>query len=351
MDEKQRNYGIDLLRLISMFMVCLLHTLGKGGVLDACQVGSLNYKVYWGIEVISYCAVDVFAIISGYVAFDKRSQKYEKIVLMWLQAFFYSFVLTVLLMAIGVSQRISVKQLIKCAFPVTFEQFWYFTGYFVLFFAMPVLNSILFSLDVSASKKMFIVLITLFSIPELIVDPFKLYWGYSALWLIILYCIGVLAKRINLFANKSTGLLIGILVGCNLITWICCNVGLRLMATYVSPLVIMSGFIWIVLFSRLQLKGTIIKRLAPLAFGVYLFHSNYIIFNRIIEGAFVFCTEKNIIVGVIYVFSIATGIFISGLIVEFIRVQLFKLLRIHMFAEWASALAVKYVDKMAMILN
>lgn len=31
MDVKRRNYGIDLLRLISMFMVCILHTLGKGG--------------------------------------------------------------------------------------------------------------------------------------------------------------------------------------------------------------------------------------------------------------------------------------------------------------------------------
>lgn len=28
--EKQRNYGIDLLRLVLMLMVCLLHVLGRG---------------------------------------------------------------------------------------------------------------------------------------------------------------------------------------------------------------------------------------------------------------------------------------------------------------------------------
>lgn len=31
MSEKKRNYGIDLLRMISMFMVVVLHVLGQGG--------------------------------------------------------------------------------------------------------------------------------------------------------------------------------------------------------------------------------------------------------------------------------------------------------------------------------
>ena len=30
-----RNHGIDLLRLVLMFMVCMLHTLGQGGILNA----------------------------------------------------------------------------------------------------------------------------------------------------------------------------------------------------------------------------------------------------------------------------------------------------------------------------
>ena len=30
-----RNHGIDLLRLALMFMVCMLHTLGQGGILNA----------------------------------------------------------------------------------------------------------------------------------------------------------------------------------------------------------------------------------------------------------------------------------------------------------------------------
>ena len=34
-ESSNRNYGIDALRLLLMFMVCILHTMGQGGVLGA----------------------------------------------------------------------------------------------------------------------------------------------------------------------------------------------------------------------------------------------------------------------------------------------------------------------------
>lgn len=96
----ERNYGIDLLRLVLMYMVCMLHTLGQGGILGVCQAGTVEYKAFWFLEILSYCAVDGFAIISGYMAVD-RPRKYEKLVDMWFQAFFYSFVITMLFTLAG----------------------------------------------------------------------------------------------------------------------------------------------------------------------------------------------------------------------------------------------------------
>ena len=90
--RKERNYGIDLLRIVLMYMVCILHTLGQGGILDACADGTGRYKVFWFLEILSYCAVDGFALISGYMATDQPS-KFEKLVDMWFQAFFYSFII------------------------------------------------------------------------------------------------------------------------------------------------------------------------------------------------------------------------------------------------------------------
>ena len=40
---QERNYGIDFLRIISMFMIVILHILGNGGILASVQIGSSNY--------------------------------------------------------------------------------------------------------------------------------------------------------------------------------------------------------------------------------------------------------------------------------------------------------------------
>ena len=146
---KERNYGIDLLRLVLMYMVCMLHTLGQGGILQSCQTGGAGYKVFWFLEIFSYCAVDGFALISGYMAKDKP-RKYSKIAEMWFQAFFYSFVVTlVLLLCLNVN--IGIKEILQNALPVTYKKFWYFSAYFALFFAIPVLNKFIFSIDMVLS--------------------------------------------------------------------------------------------------------------------------------------------------------------------------------------------------------
>ena len=74
--SKSHNYGIDLLRLVLMFMVCVLHVLGQGGVLDASSSFLIKNKIFWAMEILSYCAVDSFAIISGYMATNKP-KKYK----------------------------------------------------------------------------------------------------------------------------------------------------------------------------------------------------------------------------------------------------------------------------------
>ena len=66
----KRNYGIDLLRMILMLMVVILHVLGHGGVLDATTPLSAKYCVSWLIESFAYCAVNCYALISGYVYFN-----------------------------------------------------------------------------------------------------------------------------------------------------------------------------------------------------------------------------------------------------------------------------------------
>lgn len=339
---KERNYGVDLLRLVLMFMVCMLHTLGQGGILNACEVGTLQYKTYWFFEILSYCAVDGFAIISGYMAIDKP-RKYEKLVEMWFQAFFYSFIVTFILTIIGVNESWGKFDIIKCALPMTFGKFWYFTAFFALFLSIPILNKFVFGINEVMAKKSLIILVALFSIGGVVSDPFKTQGGYSAIWLIVLYMIGALSKKIKLFETKKSLTLIILWALCIMCTW-CVHmfVGIGRLTNYVSPTILLSGIIMVVLFSRIKVKGNIISKLSPLAFGIYLFQLNQVIWNTIIKDAFAFVVSKSIVVGIGYIFIFASLIFVSGLIVEFIRSKIAKLIRIP----YLSKKVVEIIDKL-----
>ena len=88
-----------------------------------------------------------------------------------------------------------------------------------------------------------------------------------------------------------------------------------------------SAIIMVVLFSRLRLSGTIISKIAPLAFGVYLFQNNSVIWEQI-KGKFAFVAQMPVGLGVSCVLGIAFGIFTVGIIVEAIRKRLETILHI-----------------------
>lgn len=68
--SKQRLYGIDIARLTAMFMVVVLHNHGRGGVLD-WTIDSMRDCVYLALEYYAIVAVNVFALISGYLSAGK----------------------------------------------------------------------------------------------------------------------------------------------------------------------------------------------------------------------------------------------------------------------------------------
>ncbi len=330
---KEHNCGIDLLRLLLMFMVCILHVLGQGGVLANSPIGSIKYSVFWFIEIFSYCAVDAFALISGYIATNKP-RKYEKLVNMWFQVFFYSFVITIFFVLVNKAGNIGIRGIIENAFPITFEKYWYMTAYFLLFLAMPILNGFLFKLSKDTAKKVFIIFVVLFSFIGLIADAFKTSAGYSALWLIVLYSIGVLGNKIDLFSKKKTATLIclwALLIICTWYSYVFLQIGIFL--NYISPTIVFSGLIMVILFKRLKIRSSFIIKLASLSLGVYLLQLNQVIWNNVIAGKFAFIASENIYLGVLYVSLIALVMLVAGLLVEFVRSKLAKLLKLDLLSK------------------
>lgn len=345
--NRKRNYGVDLFRLVLMFMVCILHTLGHGGILKASVGSPIKSAVFWLLETFVFCAVDSFAFISGYVSNGKYS-KFSKLIDMWFQVVFYSFGITIIALILGIGS-FNIKELIKGIIPVTSGIYWYFTSYFILFFTIPILNKFFFSLEKDKAKKAFIIIAFLFTILGTVNDPFNTRMGYSGLWLMVLYSLGVLAKKIELFENRSSIQLVCLWIICILVSWGLKQItGSESLIAYVSPTIVLSGMIMVILFSRLKLNQkiiSIVSKLSPLAFGIYLFQETPIIRNNLINNSFSFLEKENVIWGFLGVLVIAFIIFTSGLFVEFIRLNLAKFFKISMLSKKIEILFNNILDR------
>ena len=51
---KGRNQGIEALRIVSMFLIVVMHTLKQGGVLVAANGSTAHFYLAWFLEVIAF---------------------------------------------------------------------------------------------------------------------------------------------------------------------------------------------------------------------------------------------------------------------------------------------------------
>lgn len=110
-----------------MFYVIILHCLGKGGVLDAAQAGTVQYASAWFLETFAYCTVNIFGLISGYVGYSDipKKTKYSNWILMWLQVVFYGIMITGVFRLI-MPDAVTKKDFFEMFLPVSKELYWYF---------------------------------------------------------------------------------------------------------------------------------------------------------------------------------------------------------------------------------
>ena len=181
-----KNRGIDALRMVAMFMVVTLHILTQGGVLNASVRFTSQYEAGWFLQTAAFCAVDVYALISGYV-WACAEYRYRKIIELWLQVAVYTVSITVLLCFL-IPSSVSATQWLKAFFPVMSGQYWYFSSYVALFLFIPLLNMILEKMEKRQLRFCLGMILLFFSCFQTLFysDVFGTNDGYSAIWLMIL---------------------------------------------------------------------------------------------------------------------------------------------------------------------
>ncbi len=339
-----RNYGVDILKFVSMFMVVILHVLGEGGggVLAAAKAGTSQYIIAWLMEIAAYGAVNCFAMTSGYLMVE-RSYKTARLFPMWAQVLFYSLSMSAVRYALYPEEMVQ-EQWIKALFPASAGLLWYFSAYVGLFFLMPFINRLVKSLTKRQAALSLVALIGLFTVWRMFPysSVFGTLDGYSCVWLGMMYYLGACIKYHRLFETVNGLSAAGLYVGGVGVTFI----GFYLLRnvislpfkiiwlTYASPTVVLSCIGLMLLCKRLVVQNRmwqkIIVTLSSLGFGVYIIHSHPLFWNHVLKGRFYsFGVELDGLALAGAVLLAAALIFAMCAVVDWLREQLFKLCRIN----------------------
>lgn len=342
--EKTRESGIDLLKVLLMYMVVVLHVLGQGGVLENTEVLSANYEIAWFLEILTMCAVNTFAMASGYVMADSEF-KYYRIVVLWLQVVFYTIGISVFFY-ICVPDSAGVKDIIWSAFPVISQEYWYFTAYFGMFFFIPFINNMVNALSQKDIKCLIFTIFILLSVLTSYKDIFNTEKGYSFLWMAVMYTIGVCCKKIRFKISVKKAVMAYFVLSCIvLVTKFCAetfrgdinNIGSRnsrindLLVSYTTPMIVLMALSLLIAFSKINLPGKVrevVLFFSKLSFSVYLIHTHPLIFWYLINGAFVNICDLNAVSFLLSILGIAFIIYLICMIIDVLRYELFKIFRV-----------------------
>lgn len=374
-----RNYGIDLLRMVSMFLVAILHTLGQGGVIGVTGAGTASYAAVWFLETAAYCAVNCYALISGYVSvkagggacpggpqvsgsapggasvggshgksqvsgsapgiasvggcgFRPVRYRFSRFLNLWLEVTFYTVTMTVIF-AVACPGAVGIKEAVSAFFPLLTKQYWYFNAYFVLFLAMPFVDRLI---EVLSKKDMQLLLGGIglgFSILPTIAnkDIFVTGKGYSGLWLICLYIIGAYIKLYMKALPMKKWQSMGLYIVCVAAAWLWKIVDLgqvrNLFIHYTSPFILLAAVSLLLFFRDCRFgprSCRLIALLSPAAFGVYLIHVNPLFWEHVMKKAFVDFKSLPPAALVLAVLAAALCIYAVGSLIDVVRIRIFN---------------------------
>lgn len=261
-----RQSNLEALRLVCMLMILNLHSFWGynhgSGIVQALDFFR---------ETTSICAVNVFLLISGYFGIKWKWKSFYNLIF---QIFFYSFGIYLVACGVGIIE-FSISGLLQNVKGL-YASWGFITGYILLYFCTPILNTFVEKTD----KKHILVtiIVILFAenficrnygylnygllyligrflnksnvVNDLRINASRLYWLTTILMFIIVY---VLFKFVNVDdAAVMQSLFIGY--------------------SYAAPLVILQAISLFLIFSRFKFTSKLINWCASSCLAIFLIH-------------------------------------------------------------------------------
>ena len=361
--KKEKFFGIELLRILATFYIILLHVVGQGGV-AAASGGKGTYTVSYLLLALAYPAVNCYALISGFVGCKSRF-KLSRLLSLWLTVVFVNLAVwgAFRLLAPEMAASFSLEACLK---PLLTNEYWYVTAYFGLSVLSPVLNAAA-ELPKKTFAEMLIGLFACFVLLPKIADNdlFLTRSGYSTLWLVLLYLVGMFF-RLHLLPKKRSRLcgaaclavygMISVFLPLQkrltenklLASGIENPVYLKNYA-YTSVLIVLSSIALFAVFTRINVQNKAVCKFisffSTASFGVYILHTQPLVWANLLQDAFSQFAVFSAPVMAACCLAAALGIFLACTAVEKLRALLFCVTRLDRLIVFLPSVTERTIEK------
>ena len=290
--RKERLSGIELLKLIAMFMIVMSHSGPYYGDVYAesyvnlrestTNIQNLLLVLYIYMGQIGNC---IFLMCSAYFLLEKKKVKGEKVLYFLGDCLFFS--VSFLLVFLLAGQELSWLTILKQFFPTTFDFNWYVGCYLLVYIMHPALNLIIDHLSRKQLLLTDLVGLVLYSLMQMLVrDSFHYnrLIGFILIYFLMAYCKKYLRNTCcNTFRNVlglfGAGiLLVGVILITNVLGFYTDTFANKMLyfSIFVNPLIIWMSFCTFYLFQSMKFKNGVVNLLASVTLYIYVIHENYL---------------------------------------------------------------------------
>lgn len=338
MKTRERNLGIEMLRVLAMLGIVIQHILGHGWVVQSINSGTWKYDMVVALRSVCLFGISEFALISGYVGVKSR-YRYSSIVLQWTKVWLYSVFFTALASILDPG-AVGKGDWFGAMLPTLNKTFWYFTCYLGCFMFAPIINRGVKQLTGKQGAVMTVTMLYIFSMLSNALGGDAMYVnaGKGTLWLVIMYTVGAYFGHFQPHMRVSKAVL-----------WVLAAVSMLIMAglepvaeklriDYLSKgphnnsiQTVFMAVSMLLLFSRLEIRRgkKLISWLGSASFGVYVLHEHpFIRKYTITPHAYKLADLGNVEIIFGIVLS-AAGLYLACALVDGLREKLYRALRVR----------------------
>lgn len=334
---KQRESGIELLRILAMFLVLIYHSnmwsleyifINDNNIYNNANsyiptILSINV-----IEGVSKVCVNLFVLISGYFGI-KLSIK--RILSFLFQCFFIVLLGWIYFFVSSDHLRISIGIVLQIL-TSWFSSSWFIQSYLLLMLFSPILNTFV---EHTSCKmlKMITCILLLLCLMNALIGVFPNYSnGYSFDFLVSLYIIGAYIKKekkffIHISVKKLLTIYVFVLF-LYVVVSTCYNLLFKIQYStgFNDPFIIVLAIVIFCCFIRINFINKVVNFIARCTFAVYLLHTSIIIkpiFQTTIQKYY---CEYNGVLFVINVFIYLVFVFTISIMLDILRQYIWALL-------------------------